>query len=39
MKRDLLIREFNRKLDHIIQEDLPILKKVKAFVIKSAFAR
>ena len=39
MKRDLLIREFNRKLDHIIQEDLPILKKVKAFVIKSGGKR
>lgn len=39
ISRDLLIKQFNRKLDDIIREELPILKEVKAFVIKSGGKR
>ncbi|MCX7997709.1 MAG: polyprenyl synthetase family protein [Leptospiraceae bacterium] len=35
----LLIRKFDNKLDEIIHEDLPILKKIKAHVIESGGKR
>ncbi len=39
MKRALLIKQFDRKLEQIIGVDLPILKKVKKFVISSGGKR
>lgn len=39
MKQAVLVRKLNAKLDEIIFEDLPLLKKVKKFVIQSGGKR
>ncbi len=39
MKQGHLIKQFDRKLDEIIREELPVLKKIKAFVIASGGKR
>ena len=39
MKSALLVKQFDRKLETIIGSDLPILKKIKEFVIKSGGKR
>ncbi len=39
MNRNSLSRQFNDKLDEIIGEDLPLLKKVKKFVVSSGGKR